>query len=103
MILPELSQVSTGVTDSSQDVIVDQCTKVDGEKGGEASNTVVDDVEVVLLDLPTVHEVIVVAWGGVLVKTREVEMFKKCQLEKTVKNCLMSVGKRMVRNIFSWY
>ena len=65
--LPQFSQVAAGVTDGSEDVIVDKCTKVDSEKGGEVSNTVVDDVEIVLLYLPAVHEVIVVPWCGVLV------------------------------------
>ena len=98
----EFLEMLASVADDTENVVVTETAKIEGDKVGEVADIVSDDVEIMFQKFITVSDIIVVTCHGGVIQTRDVQMFQVLSFVQTVNDGLVGVWKRFVVAFFSW-
>ena len=99
---PQLQQGGTALAHHPQYVVVHQAPEVQSEETPEVTETLADDVEIMLQEVVRVSDIVVFTAHRVVVEAGDVEMFQILQSVETVQDCLVSVRQGAVGALSSW-
>ena len=98
----ELFEMLASVADDTQNIVVTETAKIEGDKVGEVADIVSDDVEIMFQKFITVSDIIVITGHGSVIQTRDVQMLQVLSFVQTVNDGLVGVWKRFVVAFLSW-
>ena len=95
-------EMLASVADDTQNIVVTETAKIEGDKVGEVADIVSDDVKIMFQKFITVSDIIVITCHSGVIQTRDVQMLQVLSFVQTVNDGLVGVWKRFVVAFFSW-
>ena len=98
----ELLEILASVADDTENVVVTETAKIEGDKVGEVADIVSDDVEIMFQKFITVSDIIVITGHSGVIQSRDIQMLQVLSFVQTVNDGLVGVWKRFVVAFLSW-